>query len=171
MGYLPRDISYEVLEVQWRPLLERFCSYTERMSGFNSNVHTREDVLQELRIRLERAQKSYDPSRGVKFVTYLWRTCFNRIEQLYRKQNGTQVRIPQHLTCYFPYDDFGLEVFDDHSAIELLYGAPAEVSKLAQLILGGAESREEWTKNGLTEEQIEQGVAGLKNLLEERSQE
>lgn len=153
----------------WRPLLERFCSYTERMPGFNSNVYTREDVLQELRIRLQRAQEKYDPSKGVKFVTYLWKTCFNRIEQLYRKQNGTRSRVPQGLICYFPYDDFGLRVFDDHSAVDLLYGAPAEVHKLAQLILAGAEDREEWKKHGLTDGQIEQGVAGLKDLLEERS--
>ncbi|KKL07746.1 hypothetical protein LCGC14_2582930 [marine sediment metagenome] len=167
--YSPTDFTYEQLEEQWGPLLERFCKRVD-------TSESREDILQELRIVLMRAQQKYDSSRGVKFVTYLWSACSNRIGNLYRARNKAS-RIPQELIeplsrgVYFNGDEeCWIErtqpaAYDDHTAVEALYGAPWEAQAIAQLVLGGVETKRGWRESGLTNEQIEKGISDLSSVL------
>ena len=54
---------------------ERLCHKMARKFGFTANNHDHEDLVQEGRIGIIRAIKTYDPSHGAKPLTWLYYHC------------------------------------------------------------------------------------------------
>ena len=78
--------NYELLEMQWRPLLCKFAGWF--IPGFAQS-----DLLQELRVVLWEAQEKYDSDRG-SFKTFLYRACLNHMLDLNKSQR-CQKRYPK----------------------------------------------------------------------------
>lgn len=69
------------------------------MKRLHIDLNDQEDALQEGRIAITQAVQTFDPSRGVLFISYVWRRIFWRISRLkkdnhlIRGRNGTRVEI------------------------------------------------------------------------------
>lgn len=181
---LPSEMLYGELENQWRGMLHKFA-------GWNIGME-HEDLYQEMSIVLFEAQQRYDPLKGAAFSTYLFRALLNKIRKLRVFVNDVKKRIPPHALVSFDlvtgsqigeksHDGLAYkiqpgggetpaehhyepEIFDDVDAFELLTGAPTEVQRLANLILGTGAKRSEWA-NHLPTDEVTAGVKGLKRLL------
>lgn len=100
------ELTYEALEKRWTPLMQKFanrCSFAVEC----------DDMMQELRIKLWSAQSKFDPNRGAKFVTYLYRAFQNTAAH--------------HVNSYHPSDSLDQRMFngldigvsDDYGLIEM----------------------------------------------------
>lgn len=168
-----KDVPYADLEKQWSGMLHRFLW---RIEGLDP-----EDILQELRIVLMKAQQKYDPTKGVAFSTYLYRACKNRVGKLRHQALNVKKRVPPSQQIVFctneHVDDVtgGLKwcstcrqlpnVIDNTEVFELLLDASENTKKVANQILLGYRTRRTWEENGMTPEQIKDGVRELRTLL------
>ena len=86
--------DFEDLERQWAPLLRKFARW--RIPGMEQS-----DIMQEMRIVLFNARRSYDDSKNAKFSTFLYTSCLNTALKLfYRAGEGAKPRkgtIPRSL--------------------------------------------------------------------------
>lgn len=155
----PIDMKYEELEQQFAPLLAKFA-------GWNIGME-REDLLQELRIILLKAQRRYDPNKG-KFMTYLYRSLLNRVLRLRERTTFSKTRIPRENIIRLADVENTLTVSDDLDAAEILGGIKRpEARVIALLILNGQTRDKDWAQWGLTSQQIQSGVSHLKKVLKE----
>jgi DNA-directed RNA polymerase specialized sigma24 family protein len=165
-------MPYEELETQWAPMLHRFARWNIPGKDYD-------DLLQEMRIVLFKSQQTYDPKKGAKFITFLWRGCLNRIRKIRHQAIGTLKAIPQdklvglcdgdHAPTESPYCPWCKRLpitEDDVEVFELLEGAPREAQWLAGLVLYGESNRWEWKRRGMTDEQIESGTEALKQFMQ-----
>lgn len=90
-----RDMTYSELEKRYTPLIIKFSrSY---VSGMDSD-----DIAQELRVVLARAQRNYDPNRGESgFMHFLYCAFQNRMGQLACRPRARK-RVP--LTMQMPLE-------------------------------------------------------------------
>ena len=165
-----RDVPFEELEKQWGGMLRRFALW--RISGYEYD-----DLYQEMRLVLHKAQQSYDPTRGAAFITYLWRACLNKVGKL-RHQTGAQKRVPQDSLVPLCLGDHAYDqvycsacrelpsTINDTEVFDLLEGTSAEARRIAELSLYGETTRSEWLRRGMTPQQIKRGVSELKELLQ-----
>jgi RNA polymerase sigma factor (sigma-70 family) len=154
-------MTYEELERQYKPLLIKFA-------GWNIGME-HEDLLQELRIILLKAQRHYDPSKG-KFMTYLYRSLLNRVLRLRERTTFSKTRIPYE--NLIPLEDVEnvLAASDDGNlgVAEILGGIQRpEARTIALLILNGQMKDEDWIQWGLSPRQVQSGVKHLKRVLKE----
>ena len=169
--------EYDKLEDQWAPLLRKFASW--RIPGM-----AYDDVMQEMRIVLFNAGRSYRPGGNAKFSTFLYTACLNTaLKLLYKAGGGLRPRkstVPQALidplcggdhgddvACQWCATQHGVLATDDLSMINLLSDATLETRAVADLILAGKTSRRSWADSGLTKGQIHDGATELKTLLRE----
>lgn len=164
------EISFEELEKQWGGMLRRFASW--RIDGYDYD-----DLYQELRIVLYNAQRSYDATKGAAFITYLWRSCLNKVGKI-RHQSAAQKRIPRDrlvslCTDNHPYDQEHCptchvlpQTTNDTEVFDLLEGTSPEARRIAELSLYGETTRSEWLNRGMTPQQIKKGVKELRELMQ-----
>ena len=161
-----KDIPFEKFEAQWEGMLFKFARWNTGME--------QEDVYQELRILLFRAQGLFDPSKGAAFSTYLYNGCLNKVRNLEGRVKNIRSRIPPAMVSPLCTDEVclgyscahvELETTDDVEALELLSDASLEARWIAALVLRGETRRRDWTEFGMTPEQIKVGVKELKGLL------
>ena len=81
------NMEYNELEKQWSRLLNKF-SQRYVIPGYDQ-----EDIMQELRMTLVRANELHDPKKS-KFITYLYSALNSKCKQLYRDVQGRQKHIP-----------------------------------------------------------------------------
>ena len=80
--------SFESLDNKFKPLMHSFDN-KYKVPGYDTD-----DVIQELRLSLLRAQQLYNPDRKVSFMTYLY-TAFNfKMKLLYRTVQVRKKDIP-----------------------------------------------------------------------------
>ena len=91
MSDSPVGMSFTDLEAQWKPLINKF-SYKYYVPGLDV-----EDIAQELRVVLLKAQRTYNPDKGAKFITYLYKMFDSRIKNILRDTQGRKKHIPQGL--------------------------------------------------------------------------
>ena len=75
-------MDYGELESTWTPLLNRFVRVGRSRSGMEPD-----DLRQELRIVLVNCWHKFDPNRGAKFGTYLYRSMLNHVLKLGERAN------------------------------------------------------------------------------------
>jgi RNA polymerase sigma factor (sigma-70 family) len=153
-------MGYNELEEQWRPLIHKFSAkYT--IPGYDP-----EDLEQELRIVLHKADQLFDPNKGTKFITYLY-TAFNaRLSKLYRDLQGRQKNVPANMVSYIPDGyDFLYKEEPDYDDIDLFTGLSFPASQIGSMVLEGKETWVEWKAAGMTGEEIRTGLVELRSAL------
>ena len=155
---LPADVPYQELERQWTPLLRIFARWRIGMEE--------EDLMQEMRIVLLKAQASYEPDSGATFKTYLFRSLLNRALKLRKMVNGTASRIPP--SAYVPIDDVRPPSYvDDVGLMEVLEGIDhTGVRTLVALIVSGDNTPTMRKLYGMTERGNSEARGKLRELLE-----
>ena len=158
-----RKTPFEELEKQWEPLIYKFA---QKHTLPNVDV---EDVAQELRLVLSKAQDKYDEKRDCKFDTYLYRAFDNTCKLMYRNSQGFKKHIPAnqiiHIGSNFTEENQPSFEDDEIKHIDLLVGLGAEANKLGGLIIGGMGTRDKWLSAGMTKEQIKKAKKELKQAL------
>lgn len=152
-----KDMSFEEFEAQWIGMLKKFSSWEFGMP--------REDLEQELRLVMWKAQQNWQPTKGASMSTYLWNAMWNKTNKLRCGLNFTQSRVPP--SAYLPIDDV-LNVSSPERfshEIDLLKGVGEDGARLAREIMLGYERPRDWRERGLTTEQIQTGKQQLAQAL------
>lgn len=168
-----QSLSYEELEKKYGGLLRMFASWriTDQMP---------EDLYQELRLVLWKAQQAYRSSKGAAFSTYLYRACLNKVGKL-RDKTFAQKRVPakarvplcseQHELAESSYCSMCFELPSvelDTEVIDLLAAASTEAKKVARLVLHDVKRSAWLEKSHLTQDQLKKGISDLKQVLQRR---
>lgn len=153
------DIPYDELERRYTPLIMRFSRWS--IYGMDSD-----DIAQELRMILARAQRNYDPERGESgFLHYLYRAFQNRMGQLAQKHKCKK-RVPPALTCSL--DDVSPQARESgFERVELMTGLSPEATRLAQMIIDGESKKSQWQRR-LTDSELAAAVRELRGHLHDR---
>ncbi len=150
-------VSFEILDIKFKPLMHKF-SNQYKIPGYDTD-----DIIQELRLSLLRAQQLYNPLRGVSFMTYLYRAFDHKMKLLYRNVQGRKKDIPQNRISYI-HEEHVMEpsIIDENlDTAELLAGLGKEAKKLSEQILQGNIHHKGWLAAGLSREEIEHGTNEL----------
>lgn len=168
-----KSMSYIELEEQWGGMLHKFAQW--KVPGLEYD-----DVKQELRIVLYKAQQKYNSKFNASFTTYIYRAFLNKVRKLEDRTNALK-RIPMNsllplcdsghdegvwcLTCTYPP-----MAYDDTELLDLLGHASPEAQQIAVMSLRGETTRSAWTESGLSNEQIKTGLKELKGLIRPRKE-
>jgi len=121
------ELSFEDLERKWTPLMHKLAA--------RCSIAERDDVLQELRLRLWRAKLGFDPTRGAKFGTYLYVALQNTIwKQLWKHRHRLADSLDERRGTGF---DVGVADSNLLTA-ELLCQASSETRRIANKVVDGA---------------------------------
>ena len=129
-----------------------------RIPGYDTD-----DIIQELRLSLLRAQQLFNPDRKVSFMTYLYTAFDFKMKLLYRTVQGRKKDIPVNRISYI-YEENIIEphmIDKNLDTVELLAGLGKEARKLSEQILRGNVNKKSWLAAGLSEEEIEHGTQEL----------
>ncbi len=156
---------FKELEEQWEGMLHKFAQWNTGME--------REDLYQELRLLLFRAQQLFNPSAGAAFSTYLYNGCLNKVRKLEAQVKRVKSRVPPEALSPICMDDeclgrcahVQLSLTDDVEVLEIVAHASFEARWIAALVMRGEGRRRDWAEFGMTPEQIKSGVKELKGLL------
>ena len=160
-----QQTSYNELEKQWNPLLNKF-SQRYVIPGYDQD-----DIMQELRMTLMRANELYDPNKS-KFITYLYSALNSKCKQLYRDVQGRQKHIPHNMISFIG-ESTSLrskreEFFHpEQENIDLLTGLTTPALKISSLIIGGKTKRKDWLAAGMTKDEVRIAQEELKLALNE----
>lgn len=149
--------SFETLDTKYKPLMHSFDN-RYKIPGYDTD-----DVIQELRLSLLRAQQLFNPSREVSFMTYLYTAFDFKMKLLYRTVQGRKKDIPVNRIQYI-HEENTIEPFTIDSnldTVELLAGLGKEAKRLSEQILRGNADYKGWLAAGLSEEEIEHGTQEL----------
>lgn len=69
---------------QWKPLIEKFSFKAARRAAAINAPYDADDFRQILRMTVLRAMDSFDPEKGVKFITFLYSAFFHEINKTLR---------------------------------------------------------------------------------------
>jgi RNA polymerase sigma factor (sigma-70 family) len=153
-------MEYNELEKQWAPLIHKF-SYKYIIPGYDA-----EDLAQELRLVLHRADKLFDPNKGTKFITYLYAAFNAKLITIHRNVQGRQKHVPAKMVSYIPEGiDFIHKEEPNYENIDLFTGLSFEATRLSELVLSGKEEYEEWLDAGMTKKNIRTGLIELQEAL------
>jgi len=122
---LDTELSFTELNERWTPLMHKFAT---RCSSPDYD-----DVMQELRIRLWRAQRGFNPSKGARFGTYLYRAFDNAVKREYyltgRRPKSDSFELKREAGFDIGYNDSGYELAEMASIV----GSTAqELDRLAE---------------------------------------
>ena len=157
----PGELSYDELEGQWQRMLHKF-SAKYVIPGYD-----REDVLQELRMTLVRAQELYNPDKGTKFITYLYGAFDSKCKQLYRDVQGRQKHVPANMMNVGLDDNHHRATKDDYENVDILTGLSPSAVRMSILILEGKAKRKDWLAAGMTKDEVRMAKKELALALEE----
>ena len=149
--------TFEILDKKYKPLMHKFNNHY-KIPGYETD-----DIIQELRLSLLRAQQLYNPTREVSFMTYLYKAFDYKMKLLYRNVQGRKKDIPVNRISYI-HEEHVMEpsVIDDNlDTAEILAGLGKEARKLSEQILEGNINHKGWLAAGLSREEIEHGKAEL----------
>ncbi len=98
---LQKDQVFEAALEQWTPLIEKISfKAAQRAAGMKHPMDVA-DFRQELSACLDRALKSYDPDRGVKFITFFWSACYKEVNKLLRVADANAKIAPTYSSDTF----------------------------------------------------------------------
>ena len=140
-----KSLSFNDLEKRFRPLIAKFSHWP--IFGMDSD-----DIAQEMRIVLAKAQKNYDPDRGESgFLHYLYRAMQNRMGQLAGRPQRKK-RVPP--TMRASLDDVTPSIRESgFDRVELEAGLSPPALKLVRLILDrGLIAKAQWREHLSTDE-------------------
>jgi len=152
-----KSLTFEELERKFTPLITKFSRYA--IPGMGPD-----DIAQELRLVLAKAQRNYDPSRGESgFLHYLYRAFENRMGQLAYKPQA-QKRVP--LAAQVPLDDVDVPGAETgFERVELEAGLGRDASRLVGLVLDrDITSRRGWREH-LGERELGGAIRELRQHL------
>ena len=135
-----KELSFNDLERRFRPLIAKFSHWP--IYGMDPD-----DIAQELRIVLAKAQGNYDPNRGESgFLHYLYRAMQNRMGQLASRPQRKK-RVPPALQASL--DDANPGVRESgFERVELEAGLSPPALKLVRLILDrGLTAQSQWREH------------------------
>jgi DNA-directed RNA polymerase specialized sigma24 family protein len=131
-----------------------------KITGYDTD-----DIIQELRLSLLRAQQLFKPNGKASFMTYLYRAFDFKMKLLYRNVQGRKKDIPENRILYINdkhHMDIEVSQLDENlDTAELLAGLGKEARKLSEQILQGNTTPKEWLAAGLSEGDIEHGKQEL----------
>jgi len=129
--------------------------------------HEPEDLAQELRLILLRSQKLYNPNRGTKFITYLYKAFDSKLKKIWRDTQGRKKHIPVNLVSYMGHSEitYPTATRDDISDIDLLTGLGNNARQLAEQVLMGNTKRKDWLAAGMNKEEVKSGLSDLRLAL------
>ena len=151
------NTPFTEFEAQWGGMLNKFA-------GWNDFGMEREDILQELRIVLYRAQQQYDPQRGVKLSTYLYRAFLNRTKKMRDRALGKTVKRQVPFSTMSTLE--GLDMLDQEDILDETIATSQlndDGTRLAKLIIDGY-GWKEWLSK-MTPKAINTGLADIKRQL------
>lgn len=108
--------DFELLEKKYSRLIYKFLS-NKSISGYE-----KEDLYQECLMVLDSANKTYDPSLGVQFITFFYINMRNRISNIIRDQGGEKrpniifVDVDSALLLNTPSDE---DIEEDHEKLKI----------------------------------------------------
>ncbi|MEK0326872.1 MAG: sigma factor, partial [Nitrosopumilus sp.] len=91
---ISKNDSFEILDKKYKPLMHKFNNHY-KIPGYETD-----DIIQELRLSLLRAQQLYNPTREVSFMTYLYKAFDYKMKLLYRNVQGRKKDIPVNRISY-----------------------------------------------------------------------
>lgn len=162
MEKLPSECSFEELYNQWKDLIYKF-SWKYIIPGWEH-----EDIEQELKIALLRAQETFDPDKHVLFKTYLYKVLDSKMKVLYRDTQGRKKHIPEKtLTRFSAFEGYEPYVLDNTDTIDVLQGLSPQAVKLGTLIITSPRKtrKSDWLLSGLTKEEVTTGLKDLREAL------
>ena len=125
-------------------LLKEHAGYLAKFARYNvGGIYDRDDVLQELRLCIWSATKSWSPLKTAKFSTYLYTAMRNRVGTLHRDQHracrDADRSVSLEATVEAAAGDLHeLAVIDDGFAwADMLAGMPDEMAVAIQSIMEG----------------------------------
>ncbi len=153
-------MEYNKLEEQWRPLIYKF-STKYVIPGFDA-----EDLAQELRLILLRADQLFDPNKGTKFITYLYAAFDSKLKKLHRDVQGRKKNVPANMVSYISEGiDFQFKEEPNYDDVDLFTGLSFEATQIGSLVLSGKEKSKEWLAAGMTKDEIKLGILELSKAL------
>jgi RNA polymerase sigma factor (sigma-70 family) len=158
----PKNVPFDQLAAQWKPLVHRFASWNVR--GYDYD-----DLFQELMITLRNAQARFQPGKGFAFSTYLHQAFTNRVGSLHHAMSDRKRRIPpdKQVSIEAGQDSPSQGVMLHHNMVQLdqgmelvdlTYGMSKNAQMVAEYLVG-------YENHALSEEQVADGVAELKQAL------
>jgi len=149
-----KELPFEFLDKKYKPLMHKFDNRYV-IPGYDTD-----DIIQELRMSMVKAQKEYSPNRGAEFGTFLYNVFNNRMRGIYRDIQGRKKDIP--IRKISSLDMIGhligatAPVHEDieTSAIDIQTGLGKEATTLSNEILKGNTSNRSWLAAGLTQREI-----------------
>lgn len=151
-----KALSFNDLERRFRPLIAKFSCWS--IYGLDPD-----DIAQEMRIVLAKAQENYDPSRGESgFLHYLYRAMQNRAGQLAGRPRCKK-RVPPTLQTSLDDVDAGTREVG-FARVELEVGLSPPAFKLVQLILDRGLTRAQWSEH-FTADELSAAVEELRGHL------
>jgi DNA-directed RNA polymerase specialized sigma24 family protein len=151
--------SHDELEKQYARLLNKYSSW-------NIPYMDREDIKQELRAVLFKANNQFDPTKNTKFLTYLYTAFSNTVKKLSYKSAGQNTYTPM-LPISLELQEEAYEIPDkdnmDSDLFSIVGLASPKTQMLAQLIVAGYQQGE-WV-NFMDKREIHTAVNELGNLL------
>ncbi len=82
-----KDQAFNAALVQWTPLIEKVSFHAAKRAAGMGSVQRVDDFRQILRMTLNRALESFDPNRGVKFITFIYRAFYNEVNKELRVED------------------------------------------------------------------------------------
>lgn len=153
-----KELSFEYLDKKYKPLMYKFSNrYT--IPGYDED-----DIIQELRISMLKAQKLYSSNRNSSFMTYLYKTFDSRMKGIYRDTQGRKKDIPQkRISSLYMIVETPAIHKNELDDIEMLTGLGKEARIISEEILKGNTSNKSWLAAGLTKKEI---ILGKKEIID-----
>lgn len=151
-------LSFEFLDKKYKPLMHKFDKkYT--LKGYDTD-----DIIQELRITLFKAQQLYDPTRGASFITYLYTAFDSRMKGIYRDTQGRKKDIPvKRISSLNLIVETPIVRNNELDNIDVLTGLGEEARIISEQVLKGNTSNKSWLAAGLSQKEIR---LGKKEIIE-----
>lgn len=147
-----KELSFDFLDNKYKPLMHKFANKYS-IPGYDID-----DIIQELRMSMMKAQEMYDPNKGAAFGTYLQKTFDSKMKSIWIREQGRKKNIPAKkiisIALIVEKPIINQNELDD---IEMLTGLSKEATILSKEILKGNTSNISWLATGLTQREIRLG--------------
>lgn len=163
-----KELSFEILDKKYEAMMHKF-NLKYKIPGYDTD-----DIIQELRITLMKAQQLYDERNksSTSFSTYIYVAFNNTMMKIFRDTQGRKKNIPsKRISSIENMDGYILGISEYASndieveQIDFLTGLGKEATLLGEQILMGNTNRNSWLAAGLSRREIRKGKIEIGKAL------